>query len=446
MMTLLNSSTKGQILLDSTYLDTQTVIAGLNVPWEIYWGPDDQIWMTERWGRVSRVDPVAGTQVELLDLSSEVYATGEAGLLGLITYPNFDDSAYVFLVYTYVDGPIKEKIVRYKYSADTLINPVILVDNIPAASTHDGSRLLFLADNTLLMTTGDAQNQSDAQDTTILSGKILRMDFNGNPPADNPISGSLVYTWGHRNPQGLCHGPFDMVYSSEHGPSTDDEVNIITPDSNYGWPEVHGYCDDPGENIFCASTHVKEPIQAFTPTIATSDIIYYNSDAIPEWKNSILLTALKDKRIYELKMNSSGETVLVVNEYFENYWGRLRDICMAPDGRIFIATNGADWGNIDPWTHKIIEIKPQGLPPLTTQPIKKNNWTIVSRQSSLKITPKYALQDYSVALYTLAGEKLMDKPVRGVFNIESSVLSDGLYIVRVSNEKQSLQEKWLVIH
>ena len=123
------------------------------------------------------------------------------------------------------------------------------------------------------MTTGDAQDQPASLDLNEMTGKVLRFNIDGSIPTDNPIPGNPVWSWGHRNAQGLVMAPNGHIYSSEHGPTTDDEFNILEMNSNYGWPEVHGFCDNPNENNYCNSTPVNEPLYAWTPTIAPSDII-----------------------------------------------------------------------------------------------------------------------------------------------------------------------------
>lgn len=344
--------------LGTTVLTIDTVYTGLDVPWEITWGPDGMIWTTEREGIVSRIDPVNGTKDGILDITGTVYAQSESGLLGLALHPQFPDSAYVYLAYTYLQSSnVVERLVRYEYDGTDLVSPDILIDGIIGNTTHDGARLVIGPDDKLYMTTGDAQNQSLPQNVTSLSGKVLRINLDGTIPADNPISGSYVYSWGHRNAQGMVFAPNGTLYSSEHGPTTDDEVNIITQSGNYGWPTVAGYCDSPPENSFCADSGVTEPIFAWTPTIAPGDLTYYDHPAIPEWQGSLLLTILKNKQLIELELNAAGEVVTNTNIYLNNQYGRLRDILVGPNGEVYIATNGASWSNIDPGTHSIIRLR-----------------------------------------------------------------------------------------
>lgn len=189
-----------------------------------------------------------------------------------------------------------------------------------------------------------------AQNTSSLNGKILRINLDGSLPADNPIANSAIWSYGHRNPQGLVWIG-NQLFSSEHGPDTDDEINIIEKGSNYGWPEVAGYCDEADEKAFCQTHKVKEPIKTWTPTAAVSGLDYYNSNTILTWKNSLLVAALKNSRIYQLKLNNDHTTITETHKFFTNKYGRLRDICIAPDGKVYICTSN---GNND----KIIEVAP----------------------------------------------------------------------------------------
>lgn len=344
--------------LDSTELTVRVVKDSLDIPWEIIWGQDNHIWTTERFGRVSRIDPVSGKQHILLDISNNVYERSEAGMLGMVLHPDFSTTPHVFVAYTYLSGGnIRERLVKFNYDGNRLTPIDTLVEDIKGNTTHIGCRLIILPDNTLLMTTGDAQDRPLSQDSTSLVGKVLRMNLDGSIPADNPISGSLVWSIGHRNAQGLWRAPNGHIYSSEHGPTTDDELNILDAGRNYGWPTVAGYCDTPPENTFCASNNVVEPLAAWTPTIATSDIIWYAHSAIPEFKDKLLMTLLKDKSLIAFEFNSAGDQVVSQKKYFKGDVDRLRDICISPDGKIYLATNGASWSNNRPFTHSIIELK-----------------------------------------------------------------------------------------
>lgn len=350
-----NSS--AQVTIDQTVADTNTVIRGLDIPWEMQYGYDGWLWVSERFGRVSRINPETGEQDIILDYSNNVTQQGESGMLGMAFHPDFPNDPRVYIVYTYSDNGIHEKLSSFSYDGSELGDETVLIDGITGSFNHDGSRLFFAPDGKLMMTTGDALDQSKPQDLESLNGKILRINPDGSIPDDNPFGNSYVYTLGHRNAQGLYVAPDGKLYSSEHGPDTDDEINLIEAGRNYGWPDVKGFCDTPGEQDFCNQHNVKEPLIAWTPTIAPSDIIYYDHEMIPEWTGSILLTVLKNKRLIELELSEDGTEITGENHYFVNFWGRLRDICAGPDGTIYLATNGDSWSNNNPFTHKIIRLK-----------------------------------------------------------------------------------------
>lgn len=356
--------------LDSTKLTSRVLIDTLDIPWEITWGPDDFIWTTERFGRVSRINPNTGEQHVLLDISSEVFVQSEAGMLGMVLHPDFSNHPHVFIAYTYVDNGVKERVVKYAYNGNKLHAIDTLIEGIKGNTTHIGCRMIILPDLTLLISTGDAQDQSLPLNKTALSGKILRMHLDGSIPNDNPNPTSLVWSYGHRNAQGLVRSPNGIIYSSEHGPTTDDELNILKAKANYGWPKVHGFCDNPNENTYCQNNTVQEPLVAWTPTIAPSDIAWYSHDAIPEFKDKLLMTVLKDKSLIVFTMDSAGTSVVKQEKYFAGEFGRLRDICFSPNGKIYLATNGNSWSNNSPNTHSIIELSPDSL---NTTSLKKGN-------------------------------------------------------------------------
>ena len=330
------------IRLEKTTLGVTTIASNLNVPWEIAWGPDDQIWFTEQSGTISKVNPRNGKKKLLLTIP-EVYRIRTLGLLGMAIYPD-KKMPYVFVDYTHKnkDSTVVSRLVRYTYTADTLKDPLILLE-IPASTGHNGSRVAVSPDGKVFWATGDAAKNPNAQDITSLNGKTLRLNIDGTIPADNPIPGSPVWSRGHRNIQGLVFTPDGILFSSEHGDATDDEINIIKESGNYGWRKVQGYCDLPEEKAYCDSTPIIEPTRAWTPTIAPSGIDYYHSDKIPEWNNSILLATLKATSFRVLHLNKEKDSIVSEDIYLQKQFGRLRDICVSPDGDIYVSTSNHDW-------------------------------------------------------------------------------------------------------
>ena len=332
--------------------DTRTVKQNLEHIWEIIWGPDNHIWFTERDGKISKMDPKNGNIIFSTSIN-EVVATGEGGLLGMALHPDFLINGFIYIVYNYSSSSgYREKVVRYTFTNNTLNNPFIILENIAAANIHNGSRIRLADDGTglkLYLTTGDAANPSSSQDINSKNGKILRLNPDGTIPTDNPFTGNPVWSYGHRNPQGLIFVN-NKCYASEHGPNIEDEVNIILKSKNYGWPNVNGPCDG-SEVTFCSANNVKEPVwSSGNGTIAVCGIDYYNNDRISSWKNSILMTTLKDASLRQLKLSTDGNSVVSTSVFFKNDFGRIRDICISPEGRVYLCTsNGSN-------NDKIIEI------------------------------------------------------------------------------------------
>ena len=447
-------SGQGILTLDSTVLSVDTIYTGLNIPWEIKWGPDNTIWTTERQGIVSRIDPANGSKKVILDISATnggpVYQYQEAGLLGMALHPDFVDSPFVYMVYDYQDSApvIKEKLVRYEYRIDTLVNPVVFINTVHASRMHNGSRLQITPDHYLFMTSGDSGDSTLPQNINSINGKILRFNMDGSIPADNPY-GSAVWTLGHRNPQGLLMAPNGILYSSEHGPTTDDEINIIEKGRNYGWPYVRGYCDLPGETTICTDSNIHEPIVAWTPTIAPSDLIWYNHPDIPEWRNTILMTVLKNKELIRFQLDSTGKSVTNQTIYLANVVGRLRDILQAPDGSLYLATNGPDAANSQPGTHCIVRLQNKnytGVPQVADDFV----WNVYPNPASSKpiVTANFNRPtDCSVTVYDMQGKQLLHLDFRTVDHINANLAigyAAGIYNVQLRVGERVYSKKMVV--
>jgi aldose sugar dehydrogenase len=325
----------------------RTVKGSLNYPWEILWGKDDHIWMTERAGKISKVNPKTGDIVFSATIA-DAASSGEGGLLGMVQHPDFLTNGLFYAVYNYSSGGnYLEKLVQLKFTGNSFQNVATLIDNVPAAGIHNGSRLWISNDAApkIFMTTGDAGVENNAQRTSSLSGKVLRFNLDGSIPADNPISGSPIWSLGHRNPQGLVMAN-GILYASEHGPNVEDEVNIIEKSRNYGWPTVTGPCNTAGEITFCTANNVKPPVwSSGNVTFAYCGLDYYNHSRITAWQNSLLLANLKDACLRLLTLSTDGQTVTKEQVFFKNRFGRIRDICVSPAGRVYLCTGNG--GNAD---------------------------------------------------------------------------------------------------
>ena len=356
-----DSATAGGAEQPNVDLATDVVASGLDTVWELVWGPDGFIWMTERGGRISRVSPQTGVVTPVGQVA--VSEIGEGGLMGLALHPDFATQPWVYVAHTYTSqAGTRNRVVRFRYDGNTLGSQEILVTDIPGSSIHNGSRLVIGPDRLLYITTGDASDGPIAQNKDALGGKILRLTLDGQPAPGNPFN-SRIYSYGHRNPQGMVFAPDGTLYITEHGPSDNDEVNRIEAGRNYGWPNVHGRCDgDIGmsESSFCASNNVVEPLEFWTPTIAPAGLAYYDSNLIPGFRRSLLFATLKDRTLYRLGLSADGRSITSTQKLFDGDFGRLRAVLVAPDGSIYIGTSNRDGrGSPSSSDDRIIRIRPR---------------------------------------------------------------------------------------
>jgi PQQ-dependent dehydrogenase (s-GDH family) len=396
------------------HFSMRVVASGLDGPWELTWGPDGQLWATERKGRrVIRINPADGTRSTLLTVHEVHQSVQQDGLLGLALHPDFlRGSDDVFLAFTYDDAPgpalvrrLAIRKYRYNQATRTLGNPEDVIAGLPTHDDHVGGRLAIGPDRKLYLTVGDqgsnfgsnrcnanhAQDlptsaQVRAKDWSNYQGKILRINLDGSIPSDNPEIDSVrshVFSYGHRNPLGLVFGPNGFLYESEHGPSTDDEVNLIESGRNYGWPNVAGYRDDksyvyanwsaskgpacrdlPAGNAVPASVPTQNesawndarfapPLRTFftvetgydirglgSATIAPGGIDIYTANIISGWHNSLLALSLIRGAVYRLKLSDDGRSLVGASIEMFPTPNRYRDIALNPDGRtIYVATD-----------------------------------------------------------------------------------------------------------
>ncbi|NLE73047.1 MAG: PQQ-dependent sugar dehydrogenase [Actinobacteria bacterium] len=346
-------------LVEAGYRAT-TVITGLRVPWEMRFLPDGRLLITEREGRLVLADVTTGVTTEVGRI--DVAARGEAGLMGLALDPAFPETPTLYMTYTYSDGSTDyNRVSRFELidlpsSSPRLGRETVLVDDISAGPIHDGSRVAFGPNGHLWVTMGDAGDGTRAQRKDSLSGKVLRMTSEGLPSADNPFLDlpypfSLIYSWGHRNPQGLAfHPQTGAAYITEHGPSDNDEVNRLQPGGNYGWPDLGGKAGRAG---------FVDPIVAWTPTIAPAGCLFYSGSVLPEMRGAFLFVTLKDSDLRVLVPTDVGDFRAVAEEriLFDNRFGRLRAITQGPDGALYIATSNHDGrGRPGPLDDQIIRI------------------------------------------------------------------------------------------
>lgn len=324
---------------------TKVIATGLDTPWSLAFLPDNSILITERPGRLRIIDKNEKLVPTPIATIEDVVESGEGGLLGVTVHPDFAKNNYIYLYYTYeVNGDdTQNRVVRYKLQNNTLSDETIITDRIPGALFHNGGRLKFGPDNYLYITTGDAQVPSLAQTRTSLAGKILRVTDDGDPVPGNPFN-TRVYSYGHRNPQGITWDNTGNFWETEHGNNATDELNKIESGNNYGWPTIRGDEKDPA---------MESPlIQSGSNTWAPGGIAFYN--------NSLYFAGLRGNALF--RANVSNNTVSNLTKFFEGEFGRIRDVVLGPNNMLYITTSNEDGrGSPSPDDDKIIIVNPSKL-------------------------------------------------------------------------------------
>lgn len=443
----------------NTTLTEFDVVTGLVLPWEILWGPDNHIWATTRPGLVLRIDPISGNYTTILDKSNVIPedGTGEPGMLGMVLHPDFANTPTVYIVYNYLQGnSVRERLSAFTWNGTDLVNEVFLIDAIPGNWIHDGARLLITPDNKILMTTGDKGDGTNptnhsSQNLNSLNGKVLRINLDGTVPDDNPIPGSYVYSWGHRNGQGLCLGPNGIIYESEHGQNNSDELNILYPNRNYGWPSVQGVCNTTAEQTYCANNNVVEPIREWSPCIAVNGLEYYNHPAIPEWQNSILMAVLgglgaQFERLSVLHLSSDGLEVTSEDQYFSSFNWRIRDICVNPNtGSVYVAFNGAQYPGFGP--NMIKEFKNLAFTPNAVGEIKAEQFiklypNPVAENARVEFSETFVGANYEI--HSFKGQLVKSGKITSTTeNISCVDLASGQYFIKASSEKGTVTKTFV---
>lgn len=483
----------------------------LSSPWEITYGQDGYLWITEAGGIVSRVHPTTGSKTVVFTASD--YFGGSPlehhllchqppilkGTLGLALHPDFlnASTAYIYFVYSYNSGTATNPITKFRIKRllwdatnEVVISDSNIVDDINSAPNHVGGRLLTIKQNGvpyLFLTTGDNgisdENNPDCyqpqstnpnnftQDVNTQNGKVHRFNMDGSIPTDNPISGNSFYTRGHRNPQGLMYNDhLNILYDVEHGDRTDDEINVLEKGMNYGWKTVRGYHSDnnhPGEAAYVANytPHPNIPNDALKEafyswcssvadtssnytdwcTVAPSDGIYYGSNGIPEWENSLLVVTLKngattDREVYQFKLQANGDLVpstantpnpkrFFGSDQAQN--GRLRDITYSPDGKTIYLINTGGNAKITVYTYDSTTSTSLTLLPINALKIFPNPVKDILTIQNID----NLIQAESVEIITPQGV-LLPIPVADATQIDVSYLVKGIYVLRIIKGKK----------
>lgn len=313
--------------------DIKIMATGLEVPWALAFLPSGELLVTERVGRVRFISK-EGILQEKPIATINVRQTGESGLHGIAIHPKYPNPPYIYLYYTDSadSNDSLNRVSRFTFIDNQLKDEQIIVDKIPGAIFHDGGRIKFGPDNNLYLTTGDALNPSLAQNKNSLAGKILIVKEN---------SKAEVFSFGHRNPQGITWDSQGQLWETEHGQSAQDEINRIQIGRNYGWPTIRG--DEQKDGLQSPVLH------SGSQTWAPAGLAFY--------KNSLFFGGLRGQALFQLNIQT-----LSLTEHFKGQFGRIREVILGPDQMLYLTTSNRDGrGNPQSGDDKIIRVNPEKL-------------------------------------------------------------------------------------
>jgi len=361
-------------------LQTETLVENLEIPWDMTFTPDGTLFLTERTGSVlqfesGNVSAVASPQ-DAINAGSVEPGTderpwwvegGEGGTLGIAAHPEYPDEQYIYVYYTADDGDPRNQVVRYDVAAsDPASTEEVIVAGIPADSIHNGGRITFGPDDNLWVCTGDAGDGDRSRDLDSLAGKILRVKPSGEAPDSNPdLDGDpRVFTYGHRNPQGIDWLPSGVPVVTEHGPTARDEIQVLRPGADYGWNEVRGGPGDDDFDSYPEYDDVTPPVvntgaaDGWAPTGAT----FYTGEAVPAWHNRYIFGGLGSQAVYVLTLTPPGVEppptdgtawqydeqwlddayTATVHRVLDDKLGRVRYVAQSPTGELYAITSNRD--------------------------------------------------------------------------------------------------------
>jgi aldose sugar dehydrogenase len=263
--------------------------------------------------------------------------------MGLTLHPDFAQNRLLYLAYAYNDGGVRVRVVRFRETGDGLADRKLIIEGIPAARFHAGTRLRFGPDGKLYVTTGDAAEKENGQKLDTLAGKTLRLNDDGTVPPDNPFSGQAgarpeIWTYGHRNSQGLDFQPgTNLMFQTEHGPSGfdgpggGDEVNVVERGKNYGWAVIHHKDTKQG---------MESPLLEYTPACAPASAAFYRGAALQQFKGNFFFGCLRGEGLQRIVLD--GRKVVSEERMFQGRYGRIRDVTEGPDGALYFSTSNRD--------------------------------------------------------------------------------------------------------
>ncbi|MGB1140968.1 MAG: PQQ-dependent sugar dehydrogenase [Halioglobus sp.] len=332
------------------------VVDSLDMPWSVAFLPDGDVLLTERSGGLKRANLRTG-DVVAIDGVPEVHYKGQGGLLDVAPHPDFDSGGWVYLTYSAPldDGSSATRLARARLRGDALVDFTVLytTEVVAGSNKHYGGRLLFDGDY-LFMTMGERGQRYRSQDLDSDLGKLLRFNRDGSIPDDNPFAGvpnakPAIYSYGHRNPQGLARHPATgEIWVTEHGPQGGDELNRIVPGANYGWPVVT-YGEEYGGGKIGEGTHrddMEHPVYHYVPSIATGGLAFYTGDQFPAWEGDALITALRAFHLNRVSIAPDGSAA----EYslLQDLNLRLRDVKVGPEGHVYVVAEQGSLVRLSP--------------------------------------------------------------------------------------------------
>jgi len=365
-------------------IEVETLIENLEVPWDLSFGSNGDLFLTERTGNVLRftgddvasvLAPEAAIDAGALEPGSDdrpwFVEGGEGGTLGIAVHPAYPDDPYVYVYYTTDQGRRRNRVMRYDVSAsDPASTGSVIVDGIPAdQNIHHGGRIEFGPDDNLWILTGDANQPERARDRDYLGGKVLRVTADGGAPSSNPFVGHddadpRIFTLGHRNPQGISWLPGGLPVVTEHGPAARDEVNVLVPGGNYGWDDARGGPEDQEYGSYAAHDAYEAPVVNTDSTWAPSGASFYTGSTVPAWRNRLLVGSLAAQRLVIVTLVPSGgdlpptdpdaESSRFVAPWLDGDFdavahgalvdelGRIRHVEQGPDGELYAITSNRD--------------------------------------------------------------------------------------------------------
>ncbi|MGB5705900.1 MAG: PQQ-dependent sugar dehydrogenase [Arenicellales bacterium] len=324
------------------------IVNGLDHPWSMAFMPDGGILITERSGKLRIVKNAALDPTPIPGLP-KIYSSGQGGLLDIVLHPDFSSNRLVYFSYSASDNSgagTEVARAKFEHGALTQVQSIFSVEPKTSGRNHYGSRLAFAHDGTLLVTVGERFSfMLEAQNTANHLGTIVRINDDGSVPADNPFVGDHsskpeIYSFGHRNPQGLTIRPgSDQIWSHEHGPRGGDEVNIIRPGVNYGWPAITYGIDYSGAIIseLTEAPGMEQPVIYWDPSIAPSGMTFYSGSLFPQWDGDLFVGALKGAHLRRLELD--GDTIVAQEALLNELGERIRDVRQGPDGYLYILTD-----------------------------------------------------------------------------------------------------------